>query len=148
MSTARAGISYGIALLLIAGCADTVPTAYSGGEAPIKKVAFPGKPLTVYYFYSLNPDCTPSGSALVEVTYRPHNGSVEIQHNVEHYPQYAPSNARFRCNTQRVPSEAVIYTSRPAFLGSDAFAVRTVYTESGSESVKSFKISVENPPKQ
>jgi hypothetical protein len=147
MSTTWVVTSSGIVLLLLAGCADTVPTAYSGGVAPIKKVAFPGKPLTVYYFYSVHPDCTQSGSALVEVTYRPHNGSVEIQHNVEHYPEYPLSNARYRCNTQKVPSEAVIYTSRPGFIGADAFSVRAVYTEGGGESVKSFKMSVENPPK-
>lgn len=137
-----------IAGLVLAGCSDTGTKTYSPAEVQIQKVAFSGKPLTVWYFYSVTPDCKQSGSVLVEITKPPRNGSVEVQHNVEHYPEYPVSNSRYRCNTEKVASEAVTYTSRSGFLGTDVFSVRTLYPSSGDVSVRAFKISVENPPKQ
>src|SRR5579871_4390246 len=113
-----------IAALALAACSDTGTRAYSPTVVPEKKIAFPGKPVTVYYFYSLHPDCTQAGSVLVEVIKRPRNGAVLVEHNVQHFPEYPLTNARYRCSTQKVASEAVTYTAPPGFTGTDFFSVR------------------------
>ena len=124
--------------IVMGGCVTTSQTK------PVEKTAFSGTALNVWYFYSVEIDCTSGGLPTVSVTSAASHGSVQIQ-NVEHFTEYPSTNQRYECNKKKSPSVAVVYTSGRSFVGVDRFVVRCVYP-SGNVQTKEFVLTVEQPP--
>ena len=123
------------------GCASTRPNG--AAATPIEKTTFSGTVQTVYYFYAVNPDCTSGGLPTLEVVRAASHGSISFQ-NVEHYTEFPSTNQRYECNKQKSPSVAVVYTSEETYVGTDRFAVKSVFP-SGSSQTKEFVVTVEPP---
>ena len=133
------GVVAGGLAMLLGGCVGTQNVT---ALAPISNTAFSGTALTVYYFYSLNPDCTSAGVPFVEVARASGHGSVIVQKGVNHYTEYPSTSQRYKCNVNKSASVAVTYTSDATFLGTDRFSVRCIYP-SGNVSKKDFVVNVE-----
>ena len=119
---------------------QTVPLRRPG--IPIKNVgAVSGVRQKLDFFVSLNPDCTSEGYASVVPATNPAHGSVEVIHGSD-FPPYPPSNPRSACNTRRVPTTQISYTSEVGYHGPDTFAV-TVVTPTGQRGAEVFNIFVQ-----
>jgi hypothetical protein len=113
-------------------------------SAHVQKTTFSGAVQPVWYFYSLNPDCTSAGVPIVEVVQAPFHGSILIE-NVKHFTEYPSTNQRYECNRKKSPGVAVVYTSEKSFVGTDRFAVKSVFA-SGNVQTKEFVVTVDPPP--
>ena len=135
-------IATAIVAMLISGCV-TPPQGVPASTA-IQKTTFSGRILNVWYFYTVQMDCTPGELPTVRVTSAPSHGSVQLQ-NVEHFTEFPATNQRFECNKKKSPSVVVVYTSNKTFVGVDKFTVKCVFP-SGDVQTKEFLITVEQLP--
>jgi TonB family protein len=123
------------------GCVSTPRN--NAASMPIEKTTFSGTVQPVYYFYSLNADCTPNGLPTVEVVKAPSHGSIQVE-NVEGFTGYPSTNQRYQCNTQKRPTVVAAYISEKAFVGTDTFTLKGIFP-SGNTTTKEFVVSVEDP---
>ena len=114
----------------------------TGAPESLQKTAFSGIPQFLEHFTELNADCTSMGMETVIVTRAPSHGSVVIQNDVESYPNYPPTNRRYKCNKRRAPSVAIMYTLEKTFVGTDRFTVHRV-SHSGNLRVYEYIVTVE-----
>lgn len=126
---------------LIGACTTTQPNGDL--SAPTLQTTSPGTSHPVWYLYSLHPNCSTAGKPVVEIIKAASHGSVIVQ-NVDHFTEYSLTNDRFRCNTTRSPSVAVVYAPENGFVGTDNFVVLAAFP-SGLSEVKSFVLNVAEP---
>lgn len=103
---------------MLAGCQTT------GGNS-FKRVAIAAKPLKLSHYMSVNPDCTPIGTATVRVLTGPQNGSVSVRPGSD-FPYFYRNNIRSNCNGRRVASQQLWYTGRTSG-SSDQVTVEVIY---------------------
>jgi hypothetical protein len=145
MNKKRVGFYYVMSLLaaiVVGGCA----TAPQNAQEPklIEKTTFTGTALNLWYFYSVQMDCTPDDLPAVSVTRAASHGSVKIR-SVDHFTEYPSTNPRSECNKKKSPSVVVVYTSEKSFVGVDRIEVKCLYS-SGRVVTREFAITVEQPP--
>lgn len=111
-----------------------IPVMFAASLAPQQVVAAgplvapSGQPIRVVLSYMVNPDCTKAGDVTIRLTSPPGHGHVTIR-NVRANPNFNQSNPRHVCNTHKVEAIAVIYTSRPGYLGPDRFSIDQFYSD-------------------
>ncbi len=91
----------------------------------LKRVAIAGKPLKLSHFMSVNPDCTPSGTATIRILNGPQNGSVAVRPGSD-FPYFYRNNIRSNCNGRRVASQQLWYTGRVSG-ATDQITVEVIY---------------------
>ena len=101
-------------------------TAVAAEAAPFHVVS--GQPIKLHFSYAVNPDCSPRGEITVRVTSSPQHGQVSIV-RAQDFPSFVNENPRSICNRRRVPGVSLRYVSQRGFIGSDSFAVETVYPD-------------------
>ena len=73
----------------------------------------------------MDPTCKLMKSADFALLEGPRNGRVTFENGMD-FPGFPPNNPRFKCNSRKVPSKRLIYTSTPGFVGADEFVIETV----------------------
>jgi hypothetical protein len=87
-----------VLLLQLGGCVST-PTDTTQATLS-KKTAISGMPMTAWFFYELQKDCTSAGVPTILVTKHAAHGEV-VSKKVDHFPEFPSTNPRSACNTQR-----------------------------------------------
>ncbi len=105
------------------------------GSAPLQaqhfqKVAASGAPMLLYQAWSVNPDCTPTGTVTMRVVSSPNHGRVSIV-RASVFPRFPPYNPRSHCNARRVMGVKAMYISRQGYTGPDTAAVEVIYPSGG-----------------
>lgn len=100
-----------------------VPPAKTG---PDLRGAESGQKSRMAMFLGANPDCSSTGYPNVKITTQPQFGQLSIERG-EDFPSFKKENPRSECNTQRLPSIRVFYTSNPGYTGTDRFELQTLY---------------------
>ena len=104
------------------------------------KVTTASKPLKMDLYYSINPDCSSIGQAVVRIIEPPKHGKVELKETTD-FPYFRESNSRSQCNTRRVPATQVIYVPSPGYQGQDSFKTDVVFA-SGTARTYDYKVEV------
>jgi TonB family protein len=102
---------------------------------------FSGTSQTIWYLYSLHPDCISGGLPSVEVIKTPSHGSIQVG-NVESFPAYPSTNQRYECNKRKSPMVSAVYTPEKTFVGSDKFVLRGTFA-SGNSMAKEYVVTIE-----
>jgi len=111
---------------------------------PTRKTAFSGIPMTLRYYYQVNPDCTSGGMPVVTITQPASHGSVAVRNDADQYPDFPSTNQRYECNKKKTPSASIVYTPEKAFVGTDTFLVKVVFP-TGNASAEQFEVTVDQP---
>jgi len=129
-------------LLQLGGCvsapADTTLSTLS------KKTAISGMPMTAWFFYELQRDCTSAGVPTILVTQHAAHGEV-VTKEADHFPEFPSTNPRSACNTKKSPSAVIVYTPADNYVGLDQFSIKAVF-HGGQATEKKFVVTVEAPP--
>ena len=90
---------------------------------PVEQVGFvpSGEKRLISFQASINPDCTSLGGTAYRVLSKPEHGEVSFDDSTGF--TYFPSGNREHCNAQKVPGLAVMYQSKPDYVGDDKFEV-------------------------
>lgn len=131
-----------VLLLQLGGCVST-PTDTTQATLS-KKTAISGMPMTAWFFYELQKDCTSAGVPTILVTKHAAHGEV-VSKKVDHFPEFPSTNPRSACNTQKSPSAVVVYTPADNYVGLDQFSIKAVFHD-GQAMGKTFVVTVEAPP--
>ena len=136
-STTRAGMTAAALLVTFASWAeDAKPPA----EIPVDRAAVSGRLQRIHFFYSINPDCAVRGDVVVRVVSAPAHGEIHLE-KANDFPSYGRDNARFDCNKQEVPVEALFYQSAAGYSGADSLVIEALYPD-GNRYTTRFKIDV------
>ena len=123
--------------IAVGGCTVNVPpsppmapTAQNNaqtaqGGTMLQAAGVSGIPLQVYFGTAINPDCSSMGDIVFSVKVPPAHGKVVFQRAAQ-FPNFTKDNQRYKCNEQRLPGTAVIYTSDKDYSGDDQFTVNLV----------------------
>jgi hypothetical protein len=133
----------GAALLLQLGGCVSAP-AGSTQSTLSKKTAISGMPMTAWFFYEMQRDCTSAGVPTILVTHHAAHGEV-VAKEVDHFPEFPSTNPRSACNTQKSPSAVVVYTPADNYVGLDQFSIKAVF-HGGQAIEKQFVVTVDAPP--
>lgn len=80
------------------------------------------------HFFSVAPGCKFLGYPRITVTTAPLHGSARAEIR-DDYPNYPPSNVRFRCNRKLTGSSQIFYESYPNYHGRDSFTIKVVFPD-------------------
>ncbi len=106
----------------LAACAQT-PQSKSVTETTQQfRGALSGAKQQIAQFTFVNPDCVTGGYPTLKVAKPPQHGQITIEEGTA-YPEFAKDNVRSACNSKKVPSTLVFYTSEPGYVGSDSVAL-------------------------
>ena len=82
-------------------------------------------------YYSVTPDCKPSGTITVRILKQPSHGTLEIEPG-KGFPAYAADNIRSKCNTQEVEVTRLWYKSKADFKGRDQVQTEAFFSNGSS----------------
>jgi|SRR5687768_11492309 hypothetical protein len=91
--------------------AQTTQTTY-------ERTALSDARTSVQTYYSLTPDCKPSGTITVRILKQPSHGTLEVESGPG-FTNYAADNIRAKCNAQEVEITRLWYKSKADFKGRD-----------------------------
>jgi hypothetical protein len=96
------------------------PIHSQGGyqKTEVSEAVLGSAPLTVWRNFSLNPDCTSTGQAILRIVHPPEHGSFSIS-TEPFYPSFSIGNVRYACNKQKAPGNRAIYTAGEGYVGRD-----------------------------
>lgn len=95
-------------------------------QVPLQqRVVASGRPTPIMPVMFLSPDCKSMGVGDIAINEGPRGGRVTVE-NAKDYPSFQPTNPRSACNKLKVPSQRIIYTSAPGFVGEDDVAIEMV----------------------
>jgi hypothetical protein len=109
---------------VIALCSALLLSMTTGAHAALYVVS--GKPLRIYFAYSVNPDCTPTGEITARVTQSPQHGQAYIA-RAQEFPNFPAVNVRSACNRRRVSGVLIRYISERGFVGADYIGLELIY---------------------
>jgi hypothetical protein len=95
----------------------------------------------MYYFVSVNPDCSSQGLAAVKLREAPAHGTVAIEDGSE-FPHFPKDSQYYDCNLSQHPAVIVNYTSQVDFKGEDRFVLDAV-SPNGTLHVTTIEVTVE-----
>jgi hypothetical protein len=104
------------------------------------KTVIAGKPFKLHWAYSINPDCSSAGDAVIRITSPPANGSITVSRGGV-FPTFPDSNVRSACNRRRVPGTIATYTARRGYTGSDTVSLEVIFP-SGNQQQASYYLHV------
>lgn len=91
-----------------------------------EKVVEAGKLQKIGQFISMDPECHLLPGMAISVLEGPTKGTISME-MVKGYPSYPSFNPRSRCNTRKVPAQAIFYRPLPsAGGGEDSFAIEAI----------------------
>ena len=125
---------------LLATFAAWADEAKAPAEIPVDRAAVSGRMQRISLFYSLNPDCAVRGEVAIRVTSAPAHGAVHLEQGSD-FPNFTRDNARYECNKQQVPVQALFYQSGAGYSGPDSFVVEVLYPDGNSYTTR-FRIDV------
>jgi hypothetical protein len=99
-----------------------------------------GQSVKLWFFATVNPDCTPAGVPRVRVKAHPQHGRVTIGQKRD-FVHFQPSNVRSACNTRRVLGTEVRYYAQRGYVGYDTVGAEVFYPN-GSYRSGNFNINV------
>jgi hypothetical protein len=102
----------------------------SAAAQHFQKVAASGAPMLLYQAWSVNPDCTPTGTVTMRVVASPNHGRVSIV-RAQVFPRFPSYNPRSHCNARRVTGVKAMYVSRRGYTGPDTAAVEVIFPSGG-----------------
>jgi hypothetical protein len=80
----------------------------------------------IFFFTSLNPDCSASGNVNVRIVKKPEHDTVETIPTMN-FPTYAKEHTRFKCNQHKVRGIQVNYKSAEKYVGDDALDMLVLF---------------------
>lgn len=95
---------------------------------PIVRGAESGKKQQIGTYQALNPDCSNAGYLVVTIVKPPANGQATAEKG-ESFPRFPKENIRSACNSQKLPSMILYYTSNLGFTGTDTVSVEALNVE-------------------
>jgi hypothetical protein len=95
-----------------------------------QKVAASGAPMMLYQAWSVNPDCSPTGTLTMRLVSAPNHGRVSIV-RAKVFPRFPPHNPRHHCNARGVSGVKAMYVSRRGYTGPDTAAVEVIFPAGG-----------------
>lgn len=143
-----------LALILAASCTNHVTNVVQtqavapGGVVQPAAPAAPANPTNVQlkrvvlvntrqrldFGYSLNPDCSVVGQAVMKVKSQPMHGTLSSEPAMD-FPNFAKDNIRSPCNTARVQGLGVFYSPAQDYTGSDQLVFDLVFPNGGFRTV-------------
>ncbi|NHO32215.1 hypothetical protein [Acetobacter fallax] len=101
-----------------------------------------GRPVPLQSIVILEPDCTPAGTAIIQVQTPPAHGQITTETG-NYYPSYPASDSqRYACNLKKRAGVAAIYTPEPGFHGV-VFATLQVTGPLGRSGTRVYRITVQ-----
>ena len=107
----------------LTSCAQTgqQPPKTAGENTPQVRGAVSGVKQQIAQFSFVNPDCVTGGYPTLKIAKQPQHGQISIEQGAA-YPEFAKDDVRYSCNSKKVPSTLIFYTSEPGYTGSDTVA--------------------------
>ena len=97
------------------------------GSAHAQRTVVNGKTSQLYFFASINPDCSARGYPTVNITQQPQHGRVKIARGQD-FVTFPESNVRSACNRRRVGGVGLHYTAQRGYTGPDSIGAEVVYS--------------------
>lgn len=98
------------------------------GAGPLRayeRIVPSGTAQPIFPLLFLSPDCKSMGPASLGLLRSPRYGRVTIEKGQD-YPVYPAADPRSVCNARKLPSQRIVYTSDPGFVGEDDVALEVV----------------------
>jgi hypothetical protein len=118
----------------------STPSITNLSSTSLPRGALSGTLQYVDFYYSIDPTCASIGLATVRILSQPKNGRVQIEES-EGYTSFRLDNARFACNSKKVPGTLIRYQSTPGFTGTDTVTVEVIFA-GGSYAKNTYVINV------
>jgi len=90
------------------------------------RVVASGAKQRMYFYASLNPDCSAIGDVTVRVTKQPEHGTVETVATTD-YTYFPKENIRSKCNQHKVKGTLVNYKAAEKYTGNDEFDLLIIF---------------------
>jgi hypothetical protein len=117
------------------------PSSTQTGQA--RRIATVDHKLLLDFLYSLDPDCSSKGFAVVRVIEEPKNGKLATEEGTG-FPNFAKDNPRHECNTRRIDGVSIFYEPNSGFIGPDSIVLDVIFP-SGNLSKRRYSIDVKPP---
>ena len=78
------------------------------------------------FLYSINPNCSSMGFAIVRVLEEPNHGKLAVDNGTA-YPNFPQNNQRYECNRRQADGVAVFYEPNPEFIGADSATIDVIF---------------------
>ncbi|GAB0118975.1 hypothetical protein [Acidisoma sp. 7E03] len=97
-------------------------------EIVMHKTTTAGETMLIARPASLAPDCTPLGDVDAKVILPPGHGKVSITAGTA-FPNYAPGDPPYACNSHRSPATIIAYQAKPGYVGQDETKVQIFFPD-------------------
>jgi hypothetical protein len=112
----------------------------SAASAQAQRHVVNGQSIQLGFFSSTNPDCTPRGYPVINITQQPQHGRVRTTRGND-FVRFPESNVRSVCNRRRVPGVGIYYTAERGYAGYDMVGAEVIFP-SGNYRRGSYNINV------
>ena len=119
----------------LAICTSTPLVAQELAVLNETRVVASGQRSQVWFHYSLQPDCTPTGPITIRILKQPANGKLEHEAG-RWFPFFKPDNVRNHCNTKQADGFLFFYTSNGGFTGQDQTEIEAITSTGSSRKVR------------
>jgi hypothetical protein len=79
----------------------------------------------VNFSYSINPDCTSTGNAVVKTLEAPQHGTIETEIG-EGFTNFNDASKFAKCNDKKTSGTLIYYQSNDGYVGPDGFKILTI----------------------
>jgi hypothetical protein len=100
-------------------------TLQRNGYTSLDRSVQSGQKSAILRTASLNGDCSPRGDMILHVNQQPKHGLIELV-SVDDFTNFPKNDPRVACNTRKVRSWVVYYTSEPGYAGGDVVVFEVV----------------------
>lgn len=102
----------------------------SASSAHAQRTVVNGKTIQLYFFASINPDCSSRGMPTINVTQQPQHGRVRVTRGND-FVTFPESNVRSVCNRRRVSGVGLHYTAQRGYVGPDSVGAEIISPSGG-----------------